>query len=133
MASAIFPKAKERALGAGLDLLNADVRVMLVRSTYTYDAADEFVADLGAVDNGRSAALSGKSITNGVFDATDTTLNAIAAVASNALVLFIHTGNDATARLLAYVDDGVGIPFTPEAGQACPIVWDSGPNKVFAS
>lgn len=131
MTSAVYPKAKERALGGGLDLLNADVRVMLVRSTYTYDAADEFVADLGAVDNGRSGALGGKSITDGVFNANDTTLNAAAANASNALVLFIHTGNDATARLIAYIDDAVGLPFTPEASQACPIVWDDGANKIF--
>lgn len=131
MTSAVYPKAKERALGAGLDLANADVRVMLVRSTYSYDPTDEFVADLGAVDNGRSAALSGKSITDGVFDATDSTLNATGANASNALVVFIHTGNDATARLIAYIDDAVGLPFTPEAAQACPIVWDSGANKIF--
>lgn len=132
MASAIFPKAKERAEGAGLDLLNADVRVMLVRSTYTYDAADEFVSDLGAVDNGRSAALGSKSVTNGIFDAADSTLAATAANASNALVVFIHTGADATARLVAYIDDAVGLPFTPEASQACPLVWDNGASKIFA-
>lgn len=129
--SAPFPKALERAAGAGLDLLNADVRAMLVRSTYSFDPADEFVADLGAVDNGRSAALGGKSITNGIFDANDSTLNATAANQSNALVIFIHTGNDATARLLWYLDDAVGLPFTPEAGQACPLVWDNGADKIF--
>lgn len=132
MTSAVFPKALERAAGGGLDLLNVDVRAMLVRSTYSYDAADEFVADLGAVDNGRSAALAGKSIAGGVFDANDSTLNAVGANASNAVVIFIHTGSDATARLLAYKDDAVGLPFTPEAGQACPLVWDNGASKIFA-
>lgn len=132
MTSAVFPKAKEQLLQAGLNLNSGDIRVMLVRSTYSYDAADEFVSDLGAVDNGRSAALAGKSFTNGVFDANDSTLNATAANASNALVLFLHTGNDATARLIAYLDDAVGLPFTPEASQTCPIVWDNGANKIFA-
>lgn len=132
MASAIFPKAKEQFLQAGLNLSSLDVRVMLVLSSYTYDSTDEFVADLGAVDNGRSAALGTKTFTNGVFDAADSTLNATAGTASNALVVFVHTGSDATARLLAYIDNAVGLPFTPEAGQACPIVWDSGANKIFA-
>lgn len=132
MSSAVFPKAKERALGAGLDLAGLDIRVMLVRSTYTYDSTDEFVSDLGSVDNGRSAALGSKTVTNGVFDAADSTLNAVAANASNALVIFIHTGSDATARLIAYLDDAVGLPFTPEAAQTCPIVWDNGANKIFA-
>lgn len=105
---------------------------MLVLSSYTYDSTDEFVADLGAVDNGRSAALGSKTLTNGVFDAADSTLNATAGTASNALVLFIHTGSDATARLLAYIDSAVGLPFTPEASQTCPIVWDNGSNRIFA-
>lgn len=130
--SAIFPKAKEQMLQGGINLSSADIRVILVRSTYTYDAADEFVSDLGAVDNGRSGALGSKTFTNGVFDAADTTLNATAANASNALVLFVHTGTDSTARLIAYLDDAVGLPFTPEAAQACPIVWDSGASRIFA-
>lgn len=130
--SALFPKFKEQILQAGINLSSADVRVMLVRSTYTYDSTDEFVADLGAVDNGRSAALGSKTFTNGIFDAADSTLNATAANASNALVVFVHTGSDATARLIAYLDDAVGLPFTPEASQACPIVFDNGANKIFA-
>lgn len=132
MASAVFPKAKEQFLQAGLNLPTLDVRVMLVLSSYTYDSTDEFVADLGAVDNGRSAALASKTVTNGIFDAADSTLNATAGTASNALVIFIHTGSDATARLIAYIDNAVGLPFTPEAAQACPIVWDNGANKILA-
>jgi len=129
--SAIYPKAKECALGAGLDLANADVRVMLVKTAYSYNAAHEFLSSVASHDNGRSAALGGKSLTDGVFDANDSTLNATAGDQSNALVLFLHTGNDATARLIAYIDDAVGLPFTPEAGQACPIVWDNGADKIF--
>lgn len=130
--SAVFPKAKEQYLQAGLNLSSLDIRVMLVLSSYTYDSTDEFVADLGAIDNGRSAALGSKTFTNGVFDAADSTLNATAGTASNALIVFVHTGNDATARLLAYIDNAVGLPFTPEAAQTCPIVWDNGANKIFA-
>lgn len=129
--SAPYNKALEQLAQAGVNLLTDDIRAMLVLSSYTYNATHVFVADLGAVDNGRSAALAGKSVTDGVFDATDSTLDALASVASNALVIFRHTGSDATARLLWYIDSGVGIPFTPEAAQTCPIVWDNGANKIF--
>lgn len=132
MASAIYPKAKEQLLQAGINLVSDDIRVMLVLSSYTYNAAHVFLADLGAVDNGRSAALGTKDVTNGVFDAADSTLTATAGTASNALIVFKHTGSDATARLIAYIDSGVGIPFTPEASQVCPIVFDNGANKIFA-
>lgn len=131
MASAIFPKAKEQFEQAGINMSTDDIRAMLVLSSYAYNAAHEFVADLGAVDNGRSGALAGKTFTNGVFDATDSTLNATAGTASNAIIIFKHTGADATARLIAYLDSAVGLPFTPEAAQACPLVWDNGANKIF--
>lgn len=126
-----FPKGSEGLLDRTIDL-TGDVRCMLVKSAYTYDAADEFLADLGAVDNGRTAALAGKTYSGGVFDATDTSLVATSAVACNALVLFQHTGNDATARVVGYIDDATGLPFTPGAGQSIPITWDNGANKIMA-
>ena len=129
MSDAVYPKAKEQLLQAGINMNSGDIRVMLVKSTYTYDATDEFVADLGAVDNGRSAALGTKTFVAGLFDADNSTLSATAAVACNALIIFLHTGNDATARLIAYIDGANGLPFTPEAGQACPLTWD--PAGIF--
>lgn len=131
MANAVFPKGLQAFLAGNADWDANDIRVLLVRSTYTYDSADEFVADLGAVDNGRSAALTGKTTTDGVADADDTSLTATAAVACNALVVFVHTGSDATARLLAYIDTATGLPFTPAASQVVNIAWDSGANKIF--
>lgn len=131
MANVVYPKAKQAMLGGDVALDTDDVRVMLVKSTYTYDGADEFVADLGAVDNGRSAALGSKTLTNGTFDAADTTLAATAAEACNALVVFIHTGSDATARLLAFIDTPTsGLPFTPAAGQSVPITFNA--SGIFA-
>ena len=131
MANAVFPKAKQAMLGGDVALDTDDVRVMLVKSTYTYDGADEFVADLGAVDNGRSAALGSKTLTNGTFDAADTTLTATDAEACAALVVFIHTGSDATARLLAFIDTPTsGLPFTPAAAQSVPITFNA--SGIFA-
>lgn len=134
MANRVFPKGKEGIMDGSIDLDTDDIRVMLVKSTYVYDGADQFVVELGAVDNGRSAQmLASRTLTNGVLDAADETLTATAAAASNALILFKHTGADATARLIAYLDTvASGLPFTPAASQVCPITWDNGANKIFA-
>ena len=111
---------------------SGDIRCMLVKSTYTFSAAHKFITDLGSVDNGRSAALASKTFTSGVFDAADTSLTATAAAASNALVIFKHTGSDSTARLIAYIDTPTsGLPFTPAASQTVNITWDNGANKIF--
>src|SRR5690349_9679115 len=118
MANVLFDKGREGILDGTIDM-TGDVRTMLVKSTYTFSGAHEDLADItSGNDNGRSAALGSKTYTGGVFDAADTSLTATAAVASNALVLFQHTGTDATARLIAYIDTpSSGLPFTPSAGQ----------------
>jgi hypothetical protein len=132
MANALYDPGREGFLDGSIDWDTDDIRVMLVLSTYTFSAAHKFLADLGAVDNGRSAALGSKTVTNGVADAADTTLNATTASACKALVIFKHTGSDATARLIAYIDTPTsGLPFTPAAGQAVPITWDNGANRIF--
>jgi hypothetical protein len=131
MANALYDPGREGVLDRTIDM-TGDVRVMLVLSTYTFSAAHKFLSDLGAVDNGRSAALASKTYTSGVFDAADTTLTATAATASKALVVFQHTGSDATARVIAYVDTPIsGLPFTPAASQVINITWDNGANKIF--
>ena len=132
MANVLFNPGREGFLDGSIDWDTQDIRVMLVLSSYSFSAAHKFLADLGAVDNGRSAALGSKTVTDGVADAADTSLAATAATASKALVIFYHTGSDATARLIAYIDTPAsGLPFTPAAGQTVNITWDNGANKIF--
>lgn len=132
MANALYDPGREGFLDGSIDWDTDDIRVMLVLSTYTFSAAHRFLADLGAVDNGRSAALGAKTVTNGIADAGDTSLVATAASASEALVIFKHTGADATARVIAHIDTPTaGLPFTPSAGQTVNITWDDGANKIF--
>lgn len=132
MANVLYDKGREGILDGTIDM-TGDVRVMLVKSAYAFSAAHEDLADIASAnDNGRSAALSSKTYTAGVFDAADTSLTSIAAEESNALVLFQHTGTDATARVIAYIDTpSAGLPFTPSAGQTVNITWDNGANKIF--
>ena len=131
MANALYDKGREGILDGTIDM-TGDVRAVLVKSSYAQNlATDDFMADVGTDDNGRTASLGSMTYTAGVFDAADTSLVATAAVACEGLVLFQHTGVDATARLIAYIDTATGLPFTPAAGQTVNVVWDSGANKRF--
>ena len=132
MANRLFDPGREGFLNGTINWASGDIRAMLVRSTYVFDAADKFLSDLGAVDNGRSASLTGKTVTSGIADAADTSVVATANVECNAIILFQHTGSDATARLIAYVDSpSVGLPMSPGAGQTVNINRDNGANKIF--
>lgn len=132
MASVLYDKGREGILDATININSGDIRAMLVKSAYTFSSAHQFLSDItSGNDNGRSAALASKTYTSGVFDAADTSLTATAAVACNALVLFVHTGSDATARVIAYIDTATGLPFTPSASQPVNITWDAGANRIF--
>jgi hypothetical protein len=132
MANALFDAGREGFGDGTINWISGDIRVMLVKSTYVFSAAHKFLLDMGVVDNGRSASLASKAIPAGVANAASTSLTATAAVASSALVLFQHTGADATARLIGFIDTPAsGLPFTPAAAQNVPINWDTGVNKIF--
>ena|SRR3990167_7149269 len=133
MTSALFDPGREGFLDASIDWDTNDMRVMLVKSAYTFDAADRFISDLPAAtaDNGRTAALGTKSVTNGVADAADTSLVATSAVACNALIVYQYNAADSAARLIAYIDSATGLPFTPAASQTVNIAFDDGANKIF--
>lgn len=131
MANVLYSKGREGILDGTIDM-TGDIRCALAKSAYTFSDSHEDMADVGANDNGRSAALGSKTYTGGVFDAADTSLTALAAAASNALIYFQHTGTDSTARLIAYVDTpSAGLPFTPSVGQTVNVTHDNGANKIF--
>lgn len=134
MANAMYDKGREGFLDGSIDWDTDDVRACLVRSTYTFSASHDYMDDISGsgYDNGRTAALSGKSVTSGVADASDTSLTATSAVACNAIVVYKYNAADASARLICYIDTVTsGLPFTPSAGQTVNIAWDNGTNRIF--
>lgn len=133
MANVLYPLAKQAFLAGDLDMDANDIKVSLVLSTYTYSASHQYRSSITSYENGTSANLASKTVTNGVFDAADTSLTATAASACNALVIFQDSGSAATSRLIAYIDTPTsGLPFTPSISQNVPITWDSGANRIFA-
>jgi hypothetical protein len=120
MTKATFAKSKAQFLQGALNLLTADVRLILVDTTvYTFDASHEF---LSSVPSGARAAVSssltGKTIdaATAAFKSDEKVIGSVpAGSALQAIIGYVHTGADATARLLWYQDEGVtGLPVTPD-------------------
>lgn len=135
MANAWYSKALAAFAGKQLSWSSDDMRAVLVASTYAPDLANhQYVSDLVASDNGRSAQLANAAVSGaGVLDADDVAIVASNAVACNALVVYHNTGNDATSQLLLYIDaPTTGLPFTPAAGQTVSVAWNSGAGKIAA-
>jgi len=131
MASALYDKGREGFLDGSIDWDTDDVRVMLVKTGYSFNAADDFLDHVsGSYDNGRTVALGSKTVASGVAGAAVTSLVATAAVVSIAIVIYKYNVADGAARLIAYID-GASFPFTPAASQTVNITWDTGANKIF--
>jgi hypothetical protein len=133
MASGLYDKAREAFLEADIDWGANDIRAILIDSgTYTVNLSTHQF--LSSIPSGARIAVSGsltsKTSTNGVADAADVTFTAVSGATIEAIVLYVHTGTDATARLICYIDSGVGLPITPNGGDIT-IRWDNGSLKIF--
>lgn len=130
MANALYPKFKESALQAGVNMSSGTVKVALVDTgAYTYSAAHQFLSSLTGVV-GTAQTLGSKSFTNGVFDAADAAFPTVTGNSVEALVLYVDTGNASTSPLIAYIDTGVtGLPVTPNGGDI-NVAWNA--SGIFA-
>lgn len=134
MANTMYPKAKESFISQNpaLDMDTDNIKVALVKVAETYNAAHQYVSDLTPANIvARSGNLAGKSITSGVFDATDVVFTTPAAGSSCNLILYKDSGADASSPLIAFLDTGTGLPVTTN-GADVTVTWDDGANKIFA-
>lgn len=133
MATALYDKGREGFLDGSIDWDTNDIRCILIDATdYTANlATDDMLEDIAAGARvAVSAALAGKGVAAGVADASNVTFGAVSGDGVDAIVIYQHTGNEATARLIAYIGDATGLPVTPNGGDIT-IQWDDGASKIF--
>lgn len=77
-----------------------------------------------------SSNLTGKTVTDGIADAEDTTFSAVTGDVCEAIVLYKDTGVASTSKLIAIIDSATGLPVTPNGGNII-VTWSDGVNKIF--
>jgi hypothetical protein len=134
MASALFAKAKKAFLDGEIDLLDNNIKCVLVDSAdYTLDLANhDFLDDIAVGARvATSGNLASKSTTGGVFDAADVTITTVSGDQFEYIIIYKDTGTASTSNLIACIDTATGLPCTPNGGDIT-ITWDNGANKIFA-
>jgi len=116
MATTVYPKARQRMLD---ELLGA-LKAVLVKSTYTYNAAHDFLDDVTGTHRVATATLASVTTTNGVLDAADFSFTGVTGTVgqeANAIILYVDTGEESTSPIYAYVDNYTPNPvyLTPNA------------------
>lgn len=133
MANSLYDKAREGFLDGSIVLTTNNIKAVLVdTSTYTPNLATH--ANLSDIPTparvATSGNLTGKTVTNGVFDADDLTFATLGGASVEAIVLYKDTGTASTSRLIHYMDTGTGLPFTPNGGDL-NLAWSNAANKIF--
>jgi|SRR5688500_2409083 len=129
MANAIYPLYKEALLDASsnVDINDGTVKAVLIDAAdYTYSTAHNFLDDVAAGARvGTPQTIANTTVAAGLFDGDNVTFTAVTGDVSEAILIFIDTGVEATSRLVAYIDTGVtGLPVTPNGGDIT-ISWNA--------
>ena len=135
MSNTIYDTAREAYLTAGLHWTSDDVRIILCDSSYVFSASHDFLSDVpGGARLAVSGALVSKTATGGVADAADVTLPAVSAGDTvTSIILYKHTGTDATSPLILYMDEtaaGAAINRLTD-GNDIVVRWSNSATRIF--
>jgi len=135
MANFVYGKAKESMLSGELDLVTNGVKVAFIEtSLYTPNQnQDELLSDIpDEAKKYRSSALSNVSNTLGVLDADDITIT-YNGTPFSAIVFYEYGTSDSDSRLIAFIDDSEGLPFTGTT-EAIDIAlqWNNSSTKIIS-
>lgn len=118
--------------GGGVNWASADIRALLVTSAYSFNADSNFVADIVASElsttNYARQSVANRTVTEDdtndrvSLDADNVTFANLGPASGGPVIggiaLFVHTGADATATLIAF------IPFTQQVnGSNVVVAW----------
>lgn len=113
-------------------MATGDVRAILCDSNYVPAASDQYLSEIDAGWRvGSAVALTGETVSGGVFDATDITFSSVSGDDVYTIVLYLHTGVEGTSTLVGYIDAFVGRPIVPNGGDIT-ISWSSAAAKIFS-
>lgn len=131
--SQMYDKGRQKIVDGTVDLLNDDIKAVLVDTgLYTFSAAHEFLSSIASGARvATSPALSSKVVlSGGVFDAADVTLPTVSGATVEAIAIIHDTGSAATSPLLAWITSAGGLPYPPN-GDDIDILWDNGALRIF--
>ena len=129
MANAMYTVAKEDFMDSVLDLDTDDIRIRLVKDTYSFAAGDTSMTPITKITGTTDQILAGRSITNGVFDATDPTWTGVAGGETiMGAVIYKFITNDAGSIPINFIE----LADTATNGSDITVNFDDGVNKIFA-
>lgn len=136
MASFLYDGARELAATVGLDWVGGTFHGYLLdiqaSPGYTADPLHDFLDNVNiATVAAGPISFGSKTAVGGACDANDMTFPSVPGGSPIDAILIVKLENDeADSPLVAYLDNVVNLPITPNGGDLV-VVWSSGANKIF--
>jgi hypothetical protein len=135
MANFVYKKAKQAILNGQFNFSADSFRVSFIKSSYIpNENSHEFLSDIPSISIAYTTAnLTGITNILGTIDAGDFGFTIPANTAFNAIVFYKVGSNDASSRLLFYIDDSAGLPFSGSSEEVTVIFnWNNDINKILS-
>lgn len=115
MANQLYIPFLDGLLTGVFNMTTDDIRYILVDTgTYTHSSAHQFLTSVPAGARiSVSATVTGLTASGGVWDHNSFVFPSVSGVTAEALIVYRHTGVDATSRLVAFIDTMAGLPVLP--------------------
>jgi len=125
MTNRAYTPFKVLLLKGDIDLENDTIKAILIDTAdYTFDANHDFYNDANAGAVGTPQTLANKTFTGGVFNADDVTFPTVTGDPCEAVIVYKDTGVAGTSPLIAFIDNAVGLPVTPNGGNIT-VQWNA--------
>jgi len=135
MSNFVYNKAKQGILNGKFNFAQKSFKVLFTNSTYVPNQnLNEFVSDINPSSIVfRSNNLLSVLNTNGTIDADDLDFTLGANISFKSIILFQSEVLDQESRLLAYIDDAVGLPYSGVSiAVSSTIVWNNLSGKILS-
>jgi len=144
MANALYDYARGQFAKAQINWETDTIKCVLVDSNYgspNLSAATAVLADIPqtqrnyGTSGSAGVTLQNAAVVAGAVDSDDVTFTSVSAAAGvniKAVVLYKDDGsaNESNFPLVAWFDQGTGLPITPNGGDII-VLWDNGANRIF--
>jgi len=128
MANGMYTAGITGIMNGSIDLDSNTINAVLVNTAnYTVNLSSHTVlADVPASARKGTRTLTGKTVSGGVFDASDLSINGVNADDVNAIIIY----KESSTALIAYIDTGFSATGAL-ANNTVTITWNAGTNKIF--
>lgn len=136
MPNTVYAKAKQALLEGDLDLTSQTLRVLFInKSLYTPNfLTDQYVSDISSsAIVFRTANITGVTAENGILDAIDVLEDSYSGTGFSAIILYQVGSSDANSRLIFFIDESEGLPFTG-TGESLLLTlqWNNESGKILS-